>query len=65
MAHFHLGQAYLLNECIEQSIEHISVALHKIEKLFESIPETRLLQTHMQNELAKALIQKENYEDAI
>ncbi len=65
LSHYHLGQAYLLNQCIDQSIEHISLALHKIEKLFQTIPESRLLQTYMQNELAKALIQKENYEDAI
>ena len=29
IAHYHLGQAYLAYECVEQAIEHISVALHR------------------------------------
>ena len=29
LAHYHLGKAYLKNYCIDQAIEHVSVALHK------------------------------------
>lgn len=29
IAHYHLGEAYLAYECIEQAIEHITLALHK------------------------------------
>lgn len=29
LAHYHLGEAYLEFECVEQAIEHLSLALHK------------------------------------
>ncbi len=29
IAHYHLGEAYLSYECLEQAIEHITIALHK------------------------------------
>jgi hypothetical protein len=29
IAHYHLGEAYLNYDCLEQAIEHISVSLHK------------------------------------
>lgn len=29
LAHYHLGQAYLANDCVEQAIEHLSIAMHK------------------------------------
>ena len=35
LSHFHLGCAYLKHACIEQAIEHISIAIHKNEKLFD------------------------------
>lgn len=65
LAHYHLGQAYLLHECVDQAVEHVSLALHKIEKFFEEIPEMRFMQNIMQSSLAKALIKKENFDDAI
>lgn len=41
MAHYHLGEAYINYGCLEQAIEHISIALHKNEKLAEEIPKTK------------------------
>lgn len=35
LAHYHLGEAYLTYECLEQAIEHIELALHKNEKLID------------------------------
>jgi hypothetical protein len=29
VAHYHLGEAYLGYDCLEQAIEHITIALHK------------------------------------
>ena len=29
LAHYHLGEAYLSYECVEQAIEHIELGLHK------------------------------------
>ena len=29
LAHYHLGEAYLAFDCLEQAIEHVSLALHK------------------------------------
>jgi tetratricopeptide (TPR) repeat protein len=65
IAHYHLGEAYLSYECLEQAIEHISVALHKNEKLMDELPKIELLQINMQIALAEAFISQNNYDDAI
>jgi tetratricopeptide (TPR) repeat protein len=49
---------------VEQAIEHISVALHKNEKLFKEVPQTRLFHCLMVNILAECLMRKEEFDDA-
>ena len=29
LAHYHLGEAYFAFDCLEQAVEHVSLALHK------------------------------------
>lgn len=65
MAHYHLGEAYISYGCLEQAIEHISIALHKNEKLAEEIPKTKQLQIAMYITLAEAYMGQNNYDDAI
>jgi hypothetical protein len=49
---------------VEQAIEHISIALHKNEKLFKEVPQTKLFHCLMINILAECLIRKEEFDDA-
>lgn len=65
IAHYHLGEAYLSYDCLEQAIEHITLALHKNEKLAEELPETDLLQINMHITLAEAFISQNNHDDAL
>jgi tetratricopeptide (TPR) repeat protein len=65
VAHYHLGEAYLSYDCLEQAIEHISLALHKNEKLIDDLPRTVVLQISMQITLAEAFMAQGNYDDAL
>ena len=65
LAHYHLGEAYLTFDWVEQAIEHISLALHKTEKLAPEIAKVELVQINMYITLAEAFISQGNYDDAI
>lgn len=65
LAHYHLGEAYLVFDCLEQTIEHVSLALHKIEKLTPEIPRAELVQINMYITLAEAFMAQGNFDDAI
>jgi tetratricopeptide (TPR) repeat protein len=65
LAHYHLGEAYLGFDCLEQAIEHVSLALHKIEKLTPEIPRAELVQINMYITLAEAFMAQGNFDDAI
>lgn len=65
IAHYHLGEAYFNYECLEQAIEHITLAIHKNEKLAEELPQTRVLQISMHITLAESFIAQNNFDDAI
>lgn len=65
VAHYHLGEAYLHYECLEQAIDHITIAIHKNEKLAEELPLTKSLQINIHISLAEAFMAQNNYDDAI
>lgn len=65
LAHYHLGEAYLAFDCLEQTIEHVSLALHKIEKLTPEVPRAELVQINMYITLAEAFMAQVNFDDAI
>lgn len=65
LAHYHLGEAYLAFDCLEQTIEHVSLALHKIEKLTPELPKAQLVQVNMYITLAEAFMAQGNYDDAV
>lgn len=65
LAHYHLGEAYLAFDCLEQTIEHVSLALHKIEKLTPEVPRAELVQINMYITLAEAFMAQGNFDDAL
>lgn len=52
-------------ECIEQAIEHLSLSLHKIEKLTPEVPKAELVQVSIMITLAEAFMAQPNFDDAL
>jgi tetratricopeptide (TPR) repeat protein len=65
LAHYHLGEAYLGFECIEQAIEHLSLSLHKIEKLTPEVAKAELVQVSIMITLAEAFMAQPSFDDAL
>jgi len=64
-AHTKIGEAYLNYNCVEQAIDHLTLALKKNGKLFSEVKDSKIYHSHILTVLGKCYVEFKIYDDAL